>query len=105
VHAYPMSRSPCRCRSTRCGCATTASQRSGGPRRRWNRRSTVRDRRRRGLLLYGSRGYGPVRAVLLGGVSTALAHRCACPLVVVPRGHAAGLAGGGHATQAAFAAG
>ena len=44
------------------------------------------------LLLCGSRGYGPVRAVLLGGVSSALAHRCACPLLVVPRGHSAGLA-------------
>jgi nucleotide-binding universal stress UspA family protein len=56
------------------------------------------------LLLCGSRGYGPVRAVLLGGVSTALAHRCACPLLVVPRGHSAGLASGVAAGRAASAA-
>jgi nucleotide-binding universal stress UspA family protein len=37
------------------------------------------------LLVCGSRGYGPVRTVLLGGVSTSLAHRSAAPLIVVPR--------------------
>ena len=31
------------------------------------------------LLLCGSRGYGPLRSVLLGGVSSALAYSCACP--------------------------
>jgi nucleotide-binding universal stress UspA family protein len=41
-----------------------------------------------GLLVCGSRGYGPLRAVLLGGVSTALAHSAACPLLIVPRGYA-----------------
>jgi nucleotide-binding universal stress UspA family protein len=51
------------------------------------------------LLLCGSRGYGPLRAVLLGGVSSALAYSCACPLVVVPRGHSAGLAGGSPASR------
>jgi nucleotide-binding universal stress UspA family protein len=39
------------------------------------------------LLVCGSRGYGPLRAVLLGGVSSALAHRAACPLLIIPRGH------------------
>lgn len=39
------------------------------------------------LLLCGSRGYGPFRAVLLGGVSAALARNCRCPLLVLPRGH------------------
>jgi nucleotide-binding universal stress UspA family protein len=37
------------------------------------------------LLVCGSRGYGPVRSVLLGSVSRALAHEAACPLLVVPR--------------------
>jgi nucleotide-binding universal stress UspA family protein len=38
------------------------------------------------LLVCGSRGYGPVRRVLLGGVSRRLIRRAACPLVMVPRG-------------------
>jgi nucleotide-binding universal stress UspA family protein len=38
------------------------------------------------LLVRGSRGYGPLRAVLLGGVSSELARSSACPLLVVPRG-------------------
>jgi nucleotide-binding universal stress UspA family protein len=38
------------------------------------------------LLVTGSRGYGPARAVLLGSVSGALVRRAACPVVVVPRG-------------------
>ena len=37
------------------------------------------------LLVCGSRGYGPVRRVLLGGVSSRLMRRAACPVVVVPR--------------------
>lgn len=38
------------------------------------------------LLIAGSRGYGPGRAVLLGGVSGRLIRDSACPLIVVPRG-------------------
>jgi nucleotide-binding universal stress UspA family protein len=38
------------------------------------------------LLVVGSRGYGPLRAVLLGSVSTALVRSAQSPLVVVPRG-------------------
>ena len=38
------------------------------------------------LLVLGSRGYGPVRSVLLGSVSRELARSAACPIVVVPRG-------------------
>jgi len=38
------------------------------------------------LLVVGSRGYGPVGAVLLGSVSHPLMHRSACPVIVVPRG-------------------
>jgi nucleotide-binding universal stress UspA family protein len=38
------------------------------------------------LLVCGSRAYGPVRRVLLGGVLRKLIRRAACPVVVVPRG-------------------
>ena len=38
------------------------------------------------VLLVGSRGYGPVRAVLLGGISHALVRAAACPVIVLPRG-------------------
>lgn len=40
------------------------------------------------LLCVGSRGYGPVRRVLLGSVSSDLLKEVACPVVVVPRGAA-----------------
>jgi len=43
------------------------------------------DERECDLLVCGSRGYGPMRRVLLGGVSRKLMHRAACPVVVVPR--------------------
>jgi nucleotide-binding universal stress UspA family protein len=36
------------------------------------------------LLVLGSRSYGPLRAVLLGGVSGVLAHHAGCPMMVVP---------------------
>jgi nucleotide-binding universal stress UspA family protein len=38
------------------------------------------------LLFIGSRGYGPLRAVLLGGVSGAVVRDAACPVIVVPNG-------------------
>ncbi len=38
------------------------------------------------LVVVGSRGYGPLRAVLLGSVSGRLVREAACPVVVVPRG-------------------
>ena len=41
------------------------------------------------LLVLGARGYGPHRAVLLGGVSGRVVRTAACPVVVVPRGIAA----------------
>lgn len=37
------------------------------------------------LLVLGSRGYGPLRSVLLGSVSTHLVRHSACPLLVLPR--------------------
>jgi nucleotide-binding universal stress UspA family protein len=37
------------------------------------------------LLVTGSRGYGPVRSVLLGGVSRRLVDNAPCPVLVVPR--------------------
>jgi nucleotide-binding universal stress UspA family protein len=38
------------------------------------------------LLVCGSRGYGPVRAVLLGAVSRRVVMQARCPVTVVPRG-------------------
>jgi nucleotide-binding universal stress UspA family protein len=43
------------------------------------------------LLVCGSRGYGPVRAVLLGSVSQRLTAESRCPVVVLPRGVPAAL--------------
>lgn len=42
------------------------------------------------LLVVGSRGYGPMRAVLLGGVSGALVRRATTPVLVLPRAAADG---------------
>ena len=39
-----------------------------------------------GLLVCGSRGYGPVRTLLLGGTSHALVRKAACAVLVVPPG-------------------
>ena len=38
------------------------------------------------VLVCGSRGYGPLRAVLLGGVSRRLTAEALCPVIVLPRG-------------------
>jgi nucleotide-binding universal stress UspA family protein len=37
------------------------------------------------LLVCGSRGFGPLRTVILGGTSHALVRRASCPVLVVPR--------------------
>lgn len=44
------------------------------------------------LMVVGSRGYGPHRAVLLGSVSGRLVREAACPVLVLPRGVEAPLA-------------
>jgi nucleotide-binding universal stress UspA family protein len=38
------------------------------------------------LLVMGSRAYGPLKAVMLGGVSRKVISRAACPVLVLPRG-------------------
>jgi nucleotide-binding universal stress UspA family protein len=38
------------------------------------------------LLVTGSRGYGPLHSVLVGGVSGRLLRNAQCPVIVVPRG-------------------
>ncbi len=43
------------------------------------------------ILICGSRGYGPVRAVLLGSVTRRLSSEAQCPVVVLPRGVKASL--------------
>ena len=39
-----------------------------------------------GVLVVGSRGYGPVGSVLVGSVASKLLTRSACPVMVVPQG-------------------
>jgi nucleotide-binding universal stress UspA family protein len=43
------------------------------------------------LLVCGSRGYGPARAVLLGSVSRRVVEEARCPVIVLPRGVEAAL--------------
>jgi len=38
------------------------------------------------LLVTGSRGYGPVRRLMLGSTSTKLVHEAPCPVLVLTRG-------------------
>ena len=49
-------------------------------------RTLARATKRADLLVMGSRGYGPVRAALLGGVSQHVIRHASCPVVVCPRG-------------------
>jgi nucleotide-binding universal stress UspA family protein len=44
----------------------------------------AKESERLGLVVVGSRGYGPLGSVLLGGVSNRLLSRSACPVMVVP---------------------
>ena len=43
------------------------------------------------VLVAGSRGYGPLGAVLLGSTTRELMHGAGCPVVIVPRGRGLGL--------------
>ena len=43
------------------------------------------------LLVMGSRAYGPIRSVVLGGVSHRVMAEAACPVLVLPRGAERGL--------------
>jgi nucleotide-binding universal stress UspA family protein len=45
------------------------------------------------VLIIGSRGYGPLRAVLVGAVSRRVARAARCPVIVTPRGVEAPLYG------------
>jgi nucleotide-binding universal stress UspA family protein len=56
------------------------------------------------LMFAGSRGYGPLRAVLAGSVSGRLLRAAACPVIVVPRGVTAPLDDLFRATSAGQAA-
>jgi nucleotide-binding universal stress UspA family protein len=57
------------------------------------------------LLICGSRAYGPLRAVLLGGVSRRLTAEAQCPVIVLPRGVKASLDALMEATPGATAPG
>ena len=46
----------------------------------------AREGRQAGILVIGSRGYGPLRRVLLGGISSTLMRSAPCPVLVCPRG-------------------
>ncbi len=59
----------------------TATQLTGGPADTLTEYSAHLD-----LLVTGSRGYGPLRSVLVGGVAGRLVRSAQCPLIVVPRG-------------------
>jgi nucleotide-binding universal stress UspA family protein len=56
------------------------------------------------LLVCGSRGFGPLRTLLLGGTSHALVRRAGCPVLVVPRGTEDRLAGAFGASSAELVA-
>jgi nucleotide-binding universal stress UspA family protein len=57
-------------------------------------RELVEASRQADLLVAGSRGYGPVRRLLLGSVSTLLVRQADCPLLVLPRSAEGGDADG-----------
>jgi nucleotide-binding universal stress UspA family protein len=56
------------------------------------------------LLVVGSRGYGPLRRVLLGSVSAALMRAAPCPVMVVPRSAEFQPTGDGMAAEDEFTA-
>ncbi|MFP5364334.1 MAG: universal stress protein [Thermoleophilia bacterium] len=52
------------------------------------------------LLVTGSRGYGPLRTVLLGGASRHIVDHAPCPVLVIPRGAATAFVAGDPAAVA-----
>jgi nucleotide-binding universal stress UspA family protein len=60
---------------------------AGNPAKRLIERSAQLD-----LMIVGSRGYGPLRSVLVGGVSGEVVRGAHCPVIAVPRGVEAPLA-------------
>jgi nucleotide-binding universal stress UspA family protein len=56
------------------------------------------------LLILGSRGYGPLRSTLLGGVSTKLMRSSPSPVLVLPRGAGSDPLGFGEGPSGAEAA-
>jgi nucleotide-binding universal stress UspA family protein len=64
----------------------TTVLRSGDPADELAARSAELD-----LLITGSRGYGPLRSVVTGGVSGRVIRSAQCPVIVVPRGAEAAL--------------
>jgi hypothetical protein len=89
------SKASCGCgRRRRCGARPRASAATWPSRRTCSSRPAdvlVRVSEHLDLLICGSRGYGPVRAVLLGGVSRRLTAEAHCPVIVLPRGVQASL--------------
>ena len=61
--------------------AATSVRLTGDPADELAARSTELD-----LLVTGSRGYGPLHSVLVGGVSARIMRSAACPVIAVPRG-------------------
>lgn len=59
---------------------------SGSPNRELAAQSEAVD-----LMIIGSRGYGPLHAVMLGGVAHALVRKAACPVLILPRGAKTGV--------------
>lgn len=56
-----------------------------------------------GLLVVGSRGYGPLGRLVHGSISLQLARSARCPLLVLPRGASPAEPAGAHANQASYA--
>ena len=73
------SASSARRRASRIPATTTL--RTGDPADELAERSAALD-----LLVTGSRGYGPLRSVITGGVSGRVIRSAHCPVIVVPRG-------------------
>jgi nucleotide-binding universal stress UspA family protein len=55
------------------------------------------------LLVVGSRGWGPIRRILLGSTAARLIREAACPVLVLPRGAATGEPGEHEATTVEIA--